>query len=246
MAPLAADRRALPGALLAAANQLVGDVAPRGRGHRGLRVADHRHRARRRRRAARSPARSPRRGAGGQGSWRWSRRERSRRSIAVVGARRRCGLRVRGGTPPARCGTDSARAHARERRADDGAEPPTELSSASASAPRPWPTRSRWSTPQKASAMRCSPRWRTSRTRRSPSGPPQCAQRPRPSSGSPGCRIVPGLPVGALDDPRDDVLQAAEGRLALALGLGRAEALVGPDLDPAPAAWHAVHPRRRA
>ena len=74
--------------------------------------------------------------------------------------------------------------------------------------------------------MRCSPRWRTSSTRRSPSGPPQCAQRPRPSSGSPGAQDRPRIPVGALDGPRHDVLEAAEGGLALALGLGRAEALV--------------------
>ena len=74
--------------------------------------------------------------------------------------------------------------------------------------------------------MRCSPRWRTSRTRRSPSGPPQCAQRPRPSSGSPGAQDRARIPVRALDRPRDDVLEAAEGGLALALGLGRAEALV--------------------
>src|SRR3954454_8699031 len=54
--------------------------------------------------------------------------------------------------------------------------------------------------PQNASPIRCSPRWRTSSTRRSPrgpprrspSGPPQWAQRPRPSPGSPGARIRPG------------------------------------------------------
>src|SRR3954462_6180457 len=40
--------------------------------------------------------------------------------------------------------------------------------------------------------MRCSPRWRTSSTRRSPSGPPQWAQRPIPSPGSPGGRMRPG------------------------------------------------------
>src|SRR3954454_8062353 len=40
--------------------------------------------------------------------------------------------------------------------------------------------------------MRCSPRWRTSSTRRSPSGPPQWAQRPMPSPGSPGGRMRPG------------------------------------------------------
>src|SRR4051812_30173704 len=40
--------------------------------------------------------------------------------------------------------------------------------------------------------MRCSPRWRISRTRPSSSSAPQCAQRPRPSSGSSGSRIVPG------------------------------------------------------
>src|SRR4029450_3879409 len=51
-----------------------------------------------------------------------------------------------------------------------------------------------------------------------------------------------GLPVRALDGPRHDVLETAEGRLALALGLGRAKALVDPDPAPAPAAWHAVHP----
>ena len=51
-----------------------------------------------------------------------------------------------------------------------------------------------------------------------------------------------GIPVSPLDGPRHDVLEAAEGGLALALGLGRAEALVRADLDPAPAAWHAVHP----
>src|SRR4051794_36584443 len=48
------------------------------------------------------------------------------------------------------------------------------------------------STPQNASPIRCSPRWRTRSTRRSPSGPPQCAQRPSPSPGSPGARSRPG------------------------------------------------------
>src|SRR3954467_5767507 len=40
--------------------------------------------------------------------------------------------------------------------------------------------------------MRCSPRWRTSSTRRSPSAPPQSAKRPIPSPGSPGGRMRPG------------------------------------------------------
>src|SRR4051794_38314910 len=39
--------------------------------------------------------------------------------------------------------------------------------------------------------MRCSPRWRTSRTRLSSSGTPQRMQRPRPSSSSSSPRIVP-------------------------------------------------------
>jgi hypothetical protein len=44
------------------------------------------------------------------------------------------------------------------------------------------------------------------------------------------------VPVGTLDDPRDDVLEAAEDRLALADGLSCTEALTLGDLDPTPAA----------
>jgi hypothetical protein len=50
----------------------------------------------------------------------------------------------------------------------------------------------------------------------------------------------------ALDRPRHDVLEATERRLALALGLGRAEALVAADVDTTPAAAHAAHPWRQA
>src|SRR5438105_4477718 len=52
---------------------------------------------------------------------------------------------------------------------------------------------------------------------------------------------VPGLPVRALDDPRHDVLQAAEHRVALAGGLRRAKAVVGRDGLAAPVAGLTVH-----
>src|SRR5690606_19133921 len=45
-----------------------------------------------------------------------------------------------------------------------------------------------------------------------------------------------GLPVGDLDEPRDDVLQAAEGCAALALGLGHAEAIILGNRLPTPCA----------
>ena len=77
---------------------------------------------------------------------------------------------------------------------------------------RPSPRPSRCSTPQNASAIRCSPRWRTSSTRRSPG---------RRRSGRSGrgrrrarrrATIRARLPVRALDRPRHDVLEAAERR----------------------------------
>ena len=52
---------------------------------------------------------------------------------------------------------------------------------------------------------------------------------------------APGLPVRALDDPGHDVLEPAESGAALARRLGRAEAIVGPDPDAAPAAHRAAH-----
>src|SRR5512132_979734 len=50
-----------------------------------------------------------------------------------------------------------------------------------------------------------------------------------------GAHDRPRVPVRALDGPGHDVLEAAEGGLALTLGLGRAKTLVRTDLDPAPA-----------
>ena len=49
-------------------------------------------------------------------------------------------------------------------------------------------------------------------------------------------REAPGVPVRALDDPRDDVLQTAEDGEPLAGRFSRAKALVLVDSDPAPAA----------
>ena len=64
---------------------------------------------------------------------------------------------------------------------------------------------------------------------------------PGRSSGSPGSRIAPGLPVRALDRPGHDVLEPAERGAALARRLGRAEAIVGRRRDAAPAAHRAAH-----
>ena len=50
------------------------------------------------------------------------------------------------------------------------------------------------------------------------------------------------VPVRALDRPGDDMLEPAERRLALALRLGRAKALVDADVHTTPAAAHAAHP----
>ena len=49
------------------------------------------------------------------------------------------------------------------------------------------------------------------------------------------------LPVRPLDRPRHDVLEPAERRPALALGLGRSEPLVAADLHAAPAAVQGTH-----
>jgi hypothetical protein len=57
-----------------------------------------------------------------------------------------------------------------------------------------------------------------------------------------GLQDASWVPVRALDGPGDDVLQPAERRLALALGLGRAKALVDADVHTTPAAAHAAHP----
>jgi hypothetical protein len=56
-----------------------------------------------------------------------------------------------------------------------------------------------------------------------------------------GLEDCPGIPVGALDDPRDDVLEAAEDRLSLADRLGRAKALAIADVDATPAALTFAH-----
>ena len=49
----------------------------------------------------------------------------------------------------------------------------------------------RWSTPQKPSGIRCSPRWRTSRTWTSPSSSPHCEQLTGPSPTEAGSVISP-------------------------------------------------------
>ena len=188
------------------------------RADRGLHVARHRDRRRASRSATRSPACSSRRPTGA--------------SSFLVGAA--CGA-LGSALAFARGRGDARRRPARRRPTCAQRQRPPALAHSS-----------RCSTPQNASAIRCSPRWRTSSTRRSPSGPPQCAQRPSPSPGSPGGEDAARLPVRALDHPRDDVLEAAEGGHALALGLGGAEALVAADVDAAPAALRAARHRTRS
>src|SRR3954470_21543430 len=58
-----------------------------------------------------------------------------------------------------------------------------------------------------------------------------------------GAGDPPGLPVRALQRPRHDVLEPAEGRAALAHGLGGTEALVAIDVVAAPATG--VHGARK-
>jgi len=53
----------------------------------------------------------------------------------------------------------------------------------------------------------------------------------------------PGLPVSSVKSPRDDVLEAAEGRAPLSRRFADAEAILGVNTDPAPAASDPTHAR---
>ena len=84
--------------------------------------------------------------------------------------------------------------------------------------------------------MRCSPRWRTSRTWTSPSSLPHCEQLIGPWSIDGGLGHRAGLPMSPLDRPGNHVLEPAEGRPALAGGLVEPKAVAGVDGLPAPGA----------
>ena len=110
-----------------------------------------------------------------------------------------------------------------------------------ASARRPSPTASRWSTPQKASAIRCSPRWRTSRTRRSPSGAAAVRAAPEAVVGVaglrgcvPGSQCAPWMTHGTTCSSRQNTARRSPSGSA-----ARKPSSVA-DVDPAPAAVLAV------
>jgi len=64
---------------------------------------------------------------------------------------------------------------------------------------------------------------------------------PRSACGSGGLVHLPGLPVGSLDRPRDNVLEATEHSPAIARRLIQAEPVVFLDLRPAPGATFGCH-----
>ena len=171
--------------LLTAGNQLIGEVAPPGDDHRGLRLAARRRSSSASPRATRWPA-----ARADASDW---------RAAIVAGA----GGAVVGAVIGAGARTGRSRRAARLR-------PPR------ASARRPWPTRAGGRRAQKASAMRCSPRWRTSRTRAVAELAAAVRAAAEAVVGSSGSTIAPGVPVRALDDPGHDVLEAAEDGPALA------------------------------
>ena len=152
----------------------------------------------------------------------------------LVGGRDRRGRRLAGRVPGLGRWRGAQRAAGRGALADAAAA--ARATKPSCSGRRPWPTR--------AGARRGRRRRRCGAGRggarparaRSPSSSPHSAQRPSASSGSPGRTIRPGSQCSALDDPRHDVLQTAEDRLVLVLGLGHAEAVVRVDRRATPGA----------